>query len=421
MDKKLLHKTQRVYLIYAIIIFIAVAPVFYFVLHKMYISNADESLSLRKFDFLKNNISSLKEKDIPVWNKYNPDIKILKDIGLKKDSLFYTSYYEQQDEEDEPYRELNAPILIENKPYTFSARTNLLELEDLITGIAIFFFIIFILLLTGLFFINKRLSLFLWKPFYQTLRQIEGFEIDRSNKPVFFDSDIEEFNRLNSSINKLIEKNIIIYNKQREFIENAAHELQTPIAVFKAKIDTLIQRPDLTKGQSEILVLLNNTVSRLNRLNKNLLLLSKIDKSQFDKTEIFSVKELIEKQLIFFKEQAEQKNIEIQTDLQNDFTLNANIGLTEILINNLLLNAIRHNVKNGEVNISLLKQKLIITNTGALEELDKKKLFSRFSKSNTSKQGNGLGLAIVKSIADVNHWTVTYSFSNNLHSFIVQF
>ncbi len=421
MNKKLLHKTQRVYLIYAVFIFIFIAPVFYFALYKIYISNADESLALRKFKFLNNNISSLKESDISIWNKYNPDVKILQDIGLKQDSLFYTSYYENQDEEYEPYRELNTPILIENKPYTFSARTNLLESEDLITGIAILFIIIFILLLLGLFFINKRLSLFLWKPFYQTLHQIEDFEIDRNNKPVFFDSDIEEFNRLNSSIDKLIEKNVIIYNNQREFVENAAHELQTPIAVFKAKMDTLIQRSDITQGQSEILTLLNNTVSRLNRLNKNLLLLSRIDKNQFDKTEIFSIKELIKNQLVFFMEQAEQKKIEIKINLQNDFTINANIGLTEILVNNLLLNAIQHNIKNGEIFISLSKQKLIVTNTGKADELNKEKLFSRFSKSHSSKQGNGLGLAIVKSIADVNNWTIAYSYSKNLHSFLLQF
>ena len=69
----------------------------------------------------------------------------------------------------------------------------------------------------------------------------------------FLNSDIEEFNRLNTSIDNLIKRNILIYNNQREFVENAAHELQTPIAVFKAKIDTLIQRLDVTKGQSEIL------------------------------------------------------------------------------------------------------------------------------------------------------------------------
>src|SRR5690606_26525908 len=143
--------------------------------------------------------------------------------------------------ENEPYRELNLPVSIEGKPYTYSARINLVETEDLMKSIALLFFIIISLLLIGLLLINKRLSLNLWKPFYETLQQIEQFEIDKSNQPKLTDTNIEEFNRLNQSIEKLIERNTSIYHSQREFIENAAHELQTPLAVFQAKIDTLIQ------------------------------------------------------------------------------------------------------------------------------------------------------------------------------------
>ena len=421
MNKKLLHKTQQVYLVFSLAIFIVVAPLFYFVTEKLYIKDIDESLLLHKTEFVNNSLKQLTETDIAVWNRYNTDIKIIESKGLKNDTIFYTSYFNEAEQENEPYRELNSPIRIGGQPYIFSAKANLVESEDLMTSIALLFLMIIVLLLLGLFIITKKLSLSLWKPFYKTLQQIEDFEIDKKKQPEFSESNIEEFNRLNSSINSLVERNIIIYNNQREFVENAAHELQTPIAVFKAKVDILIQRSDITKGQSEILTSLNNAISKLNRLNKNLLLLSKIDRNQFNKTETFSVKELIKKQLNFFIEQAEQKNIEIKTNFESDFTINADSGLTEVLVSNLLLNAIRHNINDGKINIYLSEGKLEISNTGSANVLPTEKLFSRFFKSNPSGQGNGLGLAIVKKISDIYNWTVSYSYSNKMHSFLVHF
>jgi len=133
-----------------------------------------------------------------------------------------------------------------------SVRANLVESSDLVKSIFSYFcFTEF--LLFGLFYINKRLSAKLWSPFYQIIEQIEKFEIDKSNLPQLPETDIEEFYRLNQSIGKLIEKNRAIYRNQREFVENAAHELQTPLALFQAKIDTLIQSGDFTEQQNQIL------------------------------------------------------------------------------------------------------------------------------------------------------------------------
>jgi len=421
MSKKLLHKTQRVYLIFSILLFAIVAPLFYFISNRFYVAEVDETLLLQKSEFLINTSSKLKIKDIANWNRFNTSIIISDPIGLTKDSLFYDSYFNPVENENEPYRVLKSPINIEGQSFTLSIKSNLLESQDLVISIALLFTTILLLLFFGLLIINKKLSLRLWKPFYQTLQQIESFEIDNSKRLGFLNSDIEEFNRLNMSIENLIKRNIRIFNSQREFVENAAHELQTPIAVFKAKIDTLIQRPDVTQGQSEILTSLNNALSRLNRLNKNLLLLSKIDKQQFYENEKLSIKELIENQLDFFTEQVSQQIIEIKTDFENDISITANKGLTEIMVSNLLLNSIRHNVKDGQIIISISGQKMIISNTGVAEGLSEEKLFNRFYKSSSLKQGNGLGLAIVKKITDLYNWMISYSYINNLHSFVVQF
>jgi signal transduction histidine kinase len=421
MTEKLLHKISRSYLIFAVLILIVSAPLFYFLSEKLYIDDADEALILRKNEFLQFSISQLKETDIPVWNKFNRDIKIKEATQLKTDTIFYSYYYDTLNAENEPYRELNLPISIEGKPYTYSARINLVETEDLMKSVALLFFIIISLLLIGLFIITKRLSLNLWKPFYETLQQIEQFEIDKSNQPKLKETRIEEFNRLNQSIVKLIERNTYIYHSQREFIENAAHELQTPLAVFQVKIDTLIQSSDFTQEQYEMLSSLNDSVSRLNRLNKNLLLLSKMENDSYNEKQTISLNEAIEKHFDFFTEQAKAKNLTIKMELTESVAVKSNPVLAEILISNLFLNGIRHNINEGIIVVTLTNQSLTFSNSGQTMPLVADKLFNRFSKSNPSEQGNGLGLAIIKKIAELNNWKVSYSFTNNLHSFSVTF
>lgn len=421
MTKKLLHKTSRAYLIFAVLILTISAPLFYFLIEKLYIDDADEALILHRDEFLQFTIAHLKEADITVWNKFNRDIKIKQALPLKKDTIFYTNYYDALSAENEPYRELNSPISIEGKHYTYSARVNLVETEDLMKSIGQLFFIIILLLLIGLLIINKKLSLNLWKPFYETLKQIEQFEIDKSNQPKLNDSNIQEFNRLNQSIEKLIERNTSIYKNQREFIENAAHELQTPLAVFQANIDTLIQSAEFTEQQNHLLSSLNDSVSRLNRLNKNLLLLSKMENDIYSEKQTINLNEAIEKNFDFFAEQAKSKNLIIKKEFQKTVIVKTNLFLVEILISNLFLNAIRHNVTNGLITVKLTNDSLIFSNTGSMQPLVSDTLFNRFSKSNPSEKGTGLGLAIVNKIAELNNWQITYLFSNNIHSFSVTF
>ena len=397
------------------------APLFYYITERLYIEETDETLILHKNEFVKYSLPTLKTADIQNWNKYNRNIKIEPFKNSGKDTIFYNSYYDALDAEIEPYRELNASILIEGNPYTYSARINLVEKEDLMKSIAILFLVIISLLLVGLFVITKRLSINLWKPFYETLNQIEKFEIDKSNHPKFTETNIEEFNRLNNSIEKLITKNTSIYHSQREFIENAAHELQTPLAVFQAKIDTLIQNADFTQEQYKMLSSLNDSVSRLNRLNKNLLLLSKMENDIYNEKQTINLKEAIEKHFDFFTEQAKAKNLIIKTEMNEAVAVKSNPVLAEILISNLFLNAIRHNVSDGQVLVTLSNHSLTFSNTGQSQTLVADKLFNRFSKSNPSEQGNGLGLAIIKKIADQNNWKISYSFANNFHSFSVAF
>jgi len=162
-------------------------------------------------------------------------------------------------------------------------------------------------------------------------------------------------------------------------------------------------------------------VSRLNRLNKNLLLLSKMENDSYSDKQIISLTNYIQKNLDFFTEQANARNLTIKLDLEEQLNINSNPVLAEIFISNLFLNAIRHNIQGGQISIATLNNKLVFSNSGNYAPLDASKLFNRFSKSNPSEKGNGLGLSIIKEIANLNKWQVTYSFAVNTHSFSISF
>lgn len=421
MTKKLLKKTTNSFLALAVIILLISAPVFYFICQWLYVYETDEVLLFHKGAFEKESRSNFTEKDIAAWNKYNRDVEIVADMGVTKDSIIGEMLFDSIANEKEPFRILFAPVTINGKQFTYIEKTNLVEMEGMIFSIAVMFLCIIIILLTGIIWLSKRSSARIWKPFYNTLKQIQNFEIDKNNPPHFIPTDIDEFERLNKSLERLIEKNIAIYKNQREFVENAAHELQTPLALFQSKIDTLIQTEGLSKEQSKLLNALNNDVSRLNRLNKNLLMLSKIDNELYEDKQAIVLNECLTKNLDFFKEQAKAKNINIVTYCNANASIMANPVLIEVLINNLFLNAIRHNHQDGTIIATMDNHSITFQNTGLENTLDADKVFNRFSKSDPSGKGNGLGLAIVKKITDLNQWDITYSFTNDLHTFRISF
>ncbi len=422
MSNKLLNKTLSTNLIFSGFVLLIAAPLFYFATQRLYLEETDETLNLKKSEFVNGFQEQFKETDIPLWNKINRYVKIkTNNTGLLKDTLFFQTFFDSIAMDNEYCRVLISPIIIENNDYILEAKVSLVEAEDLLENIVLLFLSILIILLVGFYFITRIQSKNLWKPFYETLEKIEQFEIDKALHANFSDTRIEEFDRLNQAISKLIIRNTAIYKSQREFVENAAHELQTPLAVFQAKIDTLIQRSDVTEEQAEILTQLNIAAARLNKLNKNLLLLSKIESNQFSETEPIILNDVFNKLLPFFLEQAESKSITIDIQMKETVILKSNQVILEVLINNLFLNAIRHNIKDGSILIKVSKHSILFSNSGNIYPLDPKKLFQRFSKINPSSSGNGLGLAIIKKIADINKWSVNYHFENDLHCFEIKF
>lgn len=420
MVNNLIGKHQQYYLIIAIVSLIVTIPVFYFTTLYFYTQDTDELLISRKNQFLEHHINNLSDTDIITINKYNPNTSITKNLNLTKDSIYSNSFYNKEEQEYEPYRILESPIQIRGKNFVYTTRTNLLESEDLFLTIILLFVSILLLLLLGMYLIQQRVSHKLWQPFYDTLNKVESYELNKDSRAEFISTDISEFNILNESIAKLIDKNKQIYNNQSEFLENATHELQTPIAIFKVQLDMLIQNPDLSIDMAEKLQKINETVSRLSRINKNLLLLSKIEKENIDNEEQISFEQLITKQIELFKEFQLLKTNHIDLNIETDTIVFGNKALFEILMNNLLMNSIKHSDENAIIRIELSTNKLVVSNSGIKRPLSNS-IFKRFSKDETQNDGSGLGLSIIKKIVQLYNFSINYQYTNDLHTFIINF
>lgn len=287
----------------------------------------------------------------------------------------------------------------------------------MIAIVTVFFFIVIVV---GLLYLNRRLSKTIWEPFRRTLEKLKTFNLNHQNIIEFEKTDTVEFEELHASLNKLIEHSVSVYQTQKEFTENASHELQTPLAIIKHKLDILLQDEHLTKKQYRITEDIHKALSRSYRINKDLLLLAKIDNQQFDGSENIELSLLVTQSIGIFDEHFQQKNIKLTADIFPAINVHGNSSLTEVLINNLLINAIRHTESGGTVSVRLTDLYFQISNSGA-EGLNQDLLFKRFSRMSSDYKGSGLGLAIIHEICKFQHWKISYKFVDHHHIFSIEF
>lgn len=425
--KPLLSKTTKPFIIYVLIILVISIPAYYLVVDAIWKHELDEhnDIVARKTASQINSLKLSEEKlieTIQLWNDVQPstNIRKLEKNDNLKDSIFIVEKPHDflHFEEIDRFRCLSKVIYLNKKPYRFNVETNIEETQETIFFISITTVFLFVLIVGGLLFLNRRLSKSVWKPFRNTLDKLKTFNLNKQTKIEFSKTDVSEFDELNQSLTKLIEHNVSVYKTQKEFTENASHELQTPLAILKNKLDILLQNQDLTEKQYQIAEEMNRALSRSSRINKNLLLLAKIDNKQFD-SETFHLNEVLNQSLEILQEHFEQKNISVKTEISDNVKVNGNIGLTEVLINNLILNAIRHTSINGSILIRLSQSEFEVSNSGT-GKLNGDLLFKRFSRFLKDNNGSGLGLAIVKEICKSQNWTIDYRFENNNHIFSVK-
>lgn len=418
----LLTKSSRLFLVFTTIIMLCCFPLFFFVMEALYAEDLDELIEFRSEQFVKDDLLSLKISDIEYWNRFNEDMKIYPfDSAYPLNKVVQKPFYSQAEKHEIDYRIYYNKINIEGEPYVFMSRIAMIETKDLLRTLGIQYLLFFVIIIIGLLTLQRILSRRLWKPFYNSLNEIENFKLEKGKVPDFEQTTTTEFVRLNNNLRKFMQDNITSYNQQKEFTENASHELQTPLAVFQSQLDLLLQDSSLNESQMNVIESLYDVSSRLTRLNKNLLLLSRIDNSQFKETITIDFSQLLEHQLTYFKELASNNRITLAVDIQNPLIITANKVLLESLINNLISNAIRHNYGGGLINIEVKDNTFQISNSGGKSSLNKDKVFRRFSRTSEERKGNGLGLSIVNQICKLHGWEVGYNYTDELHCFYVIF
>ena len=291
--------------------------------------------------------------------------------------------------------------------------------EDIMAGVMIQYAVIIVLLSVSMFITLRFITKKLWNPFNDTLKKMEQFNLCQSNIPDFQSSKINEFERLNAAVKKLISKDKAVYDTQKQFTENASHELQTPLAIIKSKMDLLMQE-NLNKEQLQLVTEMYGVATRMSRINKNMLMLTKIDNSQFSEGEEFELSGFVKEHLRTYNELRDKSKINFK-DESEGCQIKANKILLDSLLNNLVINAIRNTSSNGNIDVFISKSFIVVSNDARGGALDSANLFHRFNHTAESQRGTGLGLSIVKAICDYHNWDIKYSYSENKHVFTIIF
>lgn len=342
-----------------------------------------------------------------------------------KDTYEDTEIYAQDADDEapelEPVRILTTVFEQNGSFYQLKIFNNMVEEDDLVKELLWDAAGLYILLIFSILFINNFVLKRLWKPFYELLDELKNYRLGISKSLPNVETKTKEFSDLQDAVTTLLQYSEKSYEQQKEFIGNASHELQTPLAIAISKLELLIEKENFTEDQAEKIAEIMEIIERLVRLNRSLLLLTKIENKQFFDDQEIKINDIIEKNIEDLSDIAEFKEVEIIFSENSELLVKADAALINIIVSNLLRNAIFHNIKSGKVEVKIDAKKLSVLNTGTDHSLNHEKIFTRFQKSEQHQSGSGLGLAIVKAIAELYDFTVSYDFKNGMHEFSVNF
>lgn len=375
---------------------------------------ANESLAyemerLVKYHELNNNL--------PDFHKIDD---ILPDTRLDQPVFRDTSIYEITDDELVSYKELNFSIEHDGEDFTIVLRQRLPERKELAISTLLIISGLVGLIYIIMFWVINQVARKIWNPFYLTLEKLSLLKIEKPI-PTFSSTRIDEFNKLNHTLKNLLKKISDDYRNNKEFNENVSHELQTHLAIVRAGTEKLLNisyykdYEDLVEELRKIYV----SVTQLSQTQKSLLILSRINNREFYRSVPLNLRELVEESIDIFSEAMEVREINIKSSIQ-DCYLRMDPGLTKILIDNLIKNAVKHNIEGGFVNIDLSACKLEIENSGLHLGKDPDVMFKRFTKG---EQGNsGIGLSIVRQVCELYDYSLNYQVSpENAHKITIHF
>lgn len=319
----------------------------------------------------------------------------------------------------ETYRQVQFGIEAGDKYYLVTVSRPLEETEDLLQIIIVVTIIVIACVLLVGYIVNRLVLTGLWRPFYKTLDKLRAYELSSQQVLSFSATDIDEFDLLNENVQRMTERVQADYQSVKEFAAHAAHEMQTPLAIIRSKLDALMQRESILKDEGATIADLENAVSRLSKLNQSLLLLTKVENRQFILNEPVYMETLLRGKISELSDIIEAKHLKLNLTTE-PLSIKFHRHLTDIILNNLLNNAIRYNYEDGIISISLLNGALTISNTSDLPMLERSRLFQKFYRhSEVREDGSGLGLSIVKQICDLAGYVIRYDYEDSMHTFTI--
>ncbi|WP_288447845.1 HAMP domain-containing sensor histidine kinase [uncultured Chryseobacterium sp.] len=411
------------YLIMILLLIIAVwAGLFYaYILDEVH-DNVDDGLRNRKIQIIKAvylNPELLNNNDFGFNEfKINP---IKAGEYQNKSRLYNKMYYMEYDDKDQPYRVLEADFIDQfKKQQRLVIRTSTVEEDELIYDLTTALMVLYLLLVISIVAVNGYLLNKAMRPFYRILDKLKKYQFGIPFSQEKQTYKISEFEELNIEINEMIERNELVFYQQKQFIENASHELQTPLAIVINKIDLMILNDDLDKKNLTFLTEVKNDLRRMVGLNKSLLMLSKIENSQFNKTSDVDFNGMIAQLVQSYEDFIAFKRIEVNIIEKGRFTADFNQDLADILLSNLLKNAVKYNHEEGILQIIVENNRITFQNSGIAVPLDKSRIFNRFYKQAADHTSTGLGLSIIKTIVkQYPGWEIRYAFEGTMHYFIL--
>ncbi|WP_431134140.1 ATP-binding protein [Psychroserpens mesophilus] len=421
---KLLNYTSR-YLALLLLLLITIWAVllYYAMLDEIY-DSLDDGLENQKMLMVQRALEdpSILTQDDPEFKKhvYNFTSISKKSYTNFKESYRDTLMYMLNEKDYEPVRVYESAVAYDDEYYKLKIITSMVEEDDLMHDLAFHLLGLYLILVTCIILLNNVLLRKIWKPFNNLIDQLRNFKIEKNTPITIPETNIEEFSLLNDTVDKLIKKASDSYIAQKHFIENASHELQTPLAISINKLELFLENNELNDQQSKELASVLDNLGRLTRLNRSMLLLSKIENQQFLDEELVDFVILSHKVIKDFEDFAQHKSITIKLVSQVPFIYKINKDLAIILLTNLVKNAIVHGKSNTTVVINIEQSIWSVSNNGKKNALPKDQLFTRFKNTNTTQKSTGLGLAIAKAIATKYDIDINYHF-NDQHVFTLHF
>lgn len=321
--------------------------------------------------------------------------------------------------ETEPARVLITIFRTEDERYMeLVVYTPTIEKLDLLRAILGWIIFLYVLLLLIILSINIWVFRKNMKPLYVLLKWLDSSQLGKKNEPLENTTKITEFRKLNAATMAFAERGEKLFEQQKTFIGNASHEMQTPLAICRNRLEMLMEDETLTEHQLNELIKTHQTLENLTRMNRSLLLLCKIENGQFADTCSVCLNDILAHYLDDYKEVYAYRNITVTVTTDSSFCVEMNDSLVSVLVTNLLKNSFVHNIDGGFIYIKITANTFEVSNTGE-KPLDRERIFERFYQGQKKEGSTGLGLALVDSICKANHLKIDYTYVENRHIFTI--